>query len=99
MDFQIDLCIAYLSLVNRNGQLLSPWSDVKIATPALLIVGESDYVNKFPGVSHDVEELRKDAPGLERVERVPGGHFFQEESHEQANPVFVAFLQELERNT
>lgn len=68
--------------------------DPKVEGRALLIMGEKDYLFKFPGVEDVIhgDEMKKYVPNLE-VTYVPNGsHFVQEQFPNQVNQLILAFL-------
>lgn len=69
-------------------------ADLELGAPSLLIMGEKDYILKFPGMEEYLrsDELRNYAPDLE-IRFVPNGtHFVQEQFPEQVSPLIVKFL-------
>ncbi|XP_076885432.1 epoxide hydrolase 2-like isoform X3 [Bidens hawaiensis] len=68
--------------------------DPIIKNPMLLILGDKDYVLKFPGVGDYINSgmVKQLATDLE-IEHIPeGSHFVQEQFPEKVNPMIIAFL-------
>ena len=68
--------------------------DPKLEIPALLIMGEKDYVLKFPGIEEYVrsEKVKDYVPKLEIVFLPEGSHFVQEQCPEEVNQLLLTFL-------
>jgi len=68
--------------------------DSVVRVPALFIMGDKDYILKFPGIE-DLsmgEKAKELVPNLE-VKVIPEGtHFVQEQFPEQVNPLILDFL-------
>lgn len=69
-------------------------NDPKVEIPALLIMGEKDYVLKFPEIEDYVrsERVKYFVPKLEIIYLPEGSHFVQEQSPEEVNQLLLAFL-------
>ncbi|XP_020235494.1 bifunctional epoxide hydrolase 2 [Cajanus cajan] len=69
-------------------------SDVKVTIPALLIMGEKDYVYKFPGMEDYIRSgaVKNFVPGLEIVHIPEGSHFVHEQMPEKVNQLIIEFL-------
>lgn len=69
-------------------------NDPKVEIPALLIMGEKDYVLKFPEIEDYVrsERVKYFVPKLEIIYLPEGSHFVQEQSPEEVNHLLLAFL-------
>ncbi|EPS63599.1 hypothetical protein M569_11185, partial [Genlisea aurea] len=90
--FQTPLQVPYRSL---GGNLdLSVWNP-RVDVPALLIVGEKDYVFKFPGMEDYIRggTVKSLVPNLEVIFIPEGSHFVQEQSPHLVNPLILNFLQ------
>ncbi|CAN0852950.1 Epoxide hydrolase A [Linum grandiflorum] len=77
----------------------SIWEDIGIKemivrVPALLIIGEKDYVLKFHGREEFVKsgKAQESVPDLEVVYLPEGSHFVQEQFPEQVNRLICEFL-------
>ncbi|XP_011096255.1 uncharacterized protein LOC105175500 [Sesamum indicum] len=68
--------------------------DPKVEVPALLIMGEKDYVLKFPGIEDYIRSgaVREFVPNLEITFMPEGGHFVQEQSPDEVNDLVLKFL-------
>ncbi|XP_038880906.1 bifunctional epoxide hydrolase 2-like [Benincasa hispida] len=68
--------------------------DPKVEIPALLVMGEKDYVLKFPGIEEYVrsEKVKDYVPKLEIIFLPEGSHFVQEQSPEEVNHLLLSFL-------
>ncbi|XP_073150640.1 epoxide hydrolase 2-like [Henckelia pumila] len=68
--------------------------DPKVEVPALLIMGEKDYVFKFPGIGDYIKSgmVKTFVPKLEIVYLPEGTHFVQEQSPDEVNELIVNFL-------
>ncbi|KAK4439910.1 Epoxide hydrolase A [Sesamum alatum] len=68
--------------------------DPKVEVPALLIMGEKDYVMKFPGIEDYIRsgKVKSFVPNLEITFMPEGGHFVQEQSPDEVNELIVKFL-------
>ncbi|KAK0590503.1 hypothetical protein LWI29_028041 [Acer saccharum] len=72
-------------------------TDPKITAPALLIMGEKDYVLKFPGMEDFVRsgQVKHFMPNLEIEFMAEGNHFVQEQLPEQVNHLIISFLNKI----
>jgi len=76
--------------------LLAPFDGLKVAVPALYIVGDRDPVIKFPGMDRHIADLEKFVPQLRRTIILPGcGHVTQEERAAEVNAAMIDFLRGL----
>jgi len=68
--------------------------DPVVKVPTLLIMGEKDYVFKFPGIEDFIksEKTKELVPNLEVTFIPEGTHFVQEQFPEQVNQLILAFL-------
>ncbi len=87
--FQTALQVPYRTLNERPAI-----KDPRIEAPALLIMGEKDYVFKFPGIGNYVRsgEVKHFVPNLEITYLPEGTHFVQEQSPDQVNQLILTFL-------
>ncbi|PIN16317.1 Soluble epoxide hydrolase [Handroanthus impetiginosus] len=69
-------------------------SDPKVEVPALLIMGEKDYVLKFPGIEDYIRSgtVKSFVPNLEITFMPEGTHFVQEQSPDEVNNLILNFL-------
>jgi len=72
-------------------------SDVKVTIPSLLIVGEKDYVFKFPGMEDYIRSgaVKNFVPDLEITYIPEGSHFVHEQMPEKVNQLIIEFLDKL----
>ncbi|XAR59141.1 Soluble epoxide hydrolase [Bertholletia excelsa] len=68
--------------------------DRKVEAPALLIMGEKDYVFKFPGMEEFIRsgEVKNFVPNLEITYLTEGTHFVHEQFPDQVNQLLIDFL-------
>jgi len=68
--------------------------DPKVEVPAMLIMGEDDYVFKFPGIEDYIRsgEVKTYVPNLETIYVAKGTHFVQEQFPDQVNQLLLTFL-------
>jgi pimeloyl-ACP methyl ester carboxylesterase len=79
--------------ISRNRQLLAAFDGLKIAVPALYIVGESDVVLAFPDMDRLIAGLSETVPLLKQTIVVPAcGHWTQQERPEEVNSAIIEFL-------
>ncbi|OMP07869.1 Epoxide hydrolase-like protein [Corchorus olitorius] len=66
--------------------------DRKITAPALLIMGEKDYVIKFPGLEDYIRsgKIKEFVPDVQFLPE--GTHFVQEQCPEEVNQLLISFL-------
>jgi len=79
--------------LDRNWELLAPFSGAKITQPALFIWGESDPVIEIPGFSTRLERMPNFIPNLHKVAFPGCGHWVQQERATEVNEAMIAFLQ------
>ena len=67
---------------------------LKVEAPALFIMGEEDYVFKFPGMEEYLKsgEVKKYVPNLEIVYLPQGSHFVHEQFPHKVNQLLLDFL-------
>ncbi|KAC9975342.1 hypothetical protein E3N88_45005 [Mikania micrantha] len=92
--FQTPLKVPYRSFGETIGSPQQDPNDLKIKAPALLIMGEEDYVFKFPGMEEYVRsgEVKKYVPNLEIIYLPHGCHFVHEQFPDQVNQLVLNFL-------
>ncbi|KAL8258742.1 hypothetical protein R6Q59_026695 [Mikania micrantha] len=92
--FQTPLKVPYRSFGETIGSPQQDPNDLKIKAPTLLIMGEEDYVFKFPGMEEYVKsgEGRKYVPNLEIIYLPHGCHFVHEQFPDQVNQLVLKFL-------
>ncbi|RZC50940.1 hypothetical protein C5167_019371 [Papaver somniferum] len=97
---------AYASLYEKSGfhtALQVPYRSIneqfginnpKLDVPVLVIMGEKDYVLKFPGMEQYIssEKVKEYVPDMELTSLPEGTHFAQEQFPEQVNELIIKFL-------
>jgi pimeloyl-ACP methyl ester carboxylesterase len=79
--------------IDRNWELLAPWSDARIGVPALFMAGERDLVLKFRGVDKLLAAQPQLVPQLRESILLPGcGHWTQQERPAEVNAAMLRFL-------
>ncbi|KAM7525111.1 hypothetical protein LguiA_015013 [Lonicera macranthoides] len=93
--FQTALQVPYRSF-NEKPNVPDPniLSDPKVDAPALLIMGEKDYVFKFPDMEEYLRSgrVKKYVPNLEIIYVPEGSHFVQEQFPDKVNRQILTFL-------
>ena len=85
--------------VDRNWEMLAPWSGARVTVPALYIAGDQDLVVKFPGMDQFIANLAQFVPKLQATIMLPGcGHWTQQEKPEDVNAALIDFLKSLNLN-
>lgn len=81
-------------LHNRSMHKHLDIPDPKVEVPAMLIMGEEDYVFKFPGIEDYIRsgEVMTYVPNLETIYVPEGTHFVQEQFPDQVNQLLLTFL-------
>ncbi|KAM0072588.1 putative soluble epoxide hydrolase [Helianthus debilis subsp. tardiflorus] len=92
--FQTPLQVPYRSFAENIGSPQQGVDGPKVEGPALLIMGEEDYVFKFPGMEEYLKsgEVKKYVPNLEVVYLPQGCHFVHEQFPDQVNQLILDFL-------
>ncbi|KAJ0018276.1 hypothetical protein Pint_10636 [Pistacia integerrima] len=87
--FQTALQVPYRSFQEDNGV-----AENRVKVPALLIMGDQDYVFKFPGMEDYIRsgKVKQFVPDLEIVYLPEGTHFVHEQLPEQVNQLILIFL-------
>jgi pimeloyl-ACP methyl ester carboxylesterase len=82
--------------IDRNWELLAPWSGAKVSVPALYIAGDRDLVVRFRGMDKLIPNLVQFVPQLQNTTILPGcGHWTQQERPVEVNAALIKFLKEL----
>jgi len=82
--------------IDRNWELLAPWTGARVTVPALYMAGEQDLVVKFPGTEQLIANLGQFVPKLQKTIMLPDcGHWTQQEKPDEVNAAIIAFLNEL----
>nr|XP_043621630.1 epoxide hydrolase A-like [Erigeron canadensis] len=92
--FQTPLQVPYRSFTEAVEYPKQDPANLKVEAPALFIMGEKDYVLKFPGMEDYLKsgEVKKYVPNLEIIYLPEGSHFVHEQSPDQVNQLLVDFL-------
>jgi pimeloyl-ACP methyl ester carboxylesterase len=79
--------------IDRNWELLAPWSGVRVEVPALYVAGDRDLVLLFRGMDQLLPNLKQFIPKLDQTIILPGcGHWTQQERPNEVNAALLAFL-------
>jgi pimeloyl-ACP methyl ester carboxylesterase len=82
--------------IDRNWELLAPWSDAKVTLPALYMAGDRDLVVAFRGMDEVIANLKTFVPQLRETIVLPGcGHWTQQERANEVNAALIRFLNSL----
>ncbi|CAD6258130.1 unnamed protein product [Miscanthus lutarioriparius] len=89
--FRYPMEMPYRSLHKRK-----PIEDPKFQVPVFVVMGEKDYVFKFPGVESVLKDgiMEKFAPDLKITYIPEGSHFVQEQFPDKVNDLLVSFLKD-----
>ncbi|MEA2897032.1 MAG: hypothetical protein QOJ84_2647 [Bradyrhizobium sp.] len=83
--------------IDRNWELMAPWSGAKVTVPALYMAGDRDLVVKFPGMDQLIANLKQFVPKLQNTIILPDcGHWTQQEKPDEVNSALLAFLKSLD---
>lgn len=82
--------------IDRNWELLAPWTGASISVPALYVAGDRDLVVAFPGMDQLLPTLGQYIPRLRGKMLLPGcGHWTQQERPAEVNAAMLDFLKKL----
>jgi pimeloyl-ACP methyl ester carboxylesterase len=82
--------------IDRNWELLAPWSGAKVTVPALYVAGDRDLVVAFRGMDKLLPALKQFVPQLRDTIMLPGcGHWTEQERPSEVNAAMLAFLKSL----
>jgi pimeloyl-ACP methyl ester carboxylesterase len=82
--------------IDRNWELLAPFSGARVMVPALYIAGDRDPVVRFPGMDRLIPNLANFVPQLRATIMLPGcGHWTQQERAADVNTAVIDFLRGL----
>ncbi len=82
--------------IDRNWELLAPYSGALVTVPALYVAGDRDLVVAFRGMNELIANLSQFVPKLQRTLLLPGcGHWTQQERPEDVNAAMIKFLKGL----
>jgi pimeloyl-ACP methyl ester carboxylesterase len=82
--------------IDRNWELLAPFTGAAVTVPALYVAGDRDLVVAFRGMDQLITNLSKFVPRLRRMLMLPGcGHWTQQERAGDVNAAMLDFLRGL----
>jgi pimeloyl-ACP methyl ester carboxylesterase len=82
--------------IDRNWELLAPFSGVPVNVPALYIAGDRDLVVAFRGMDQLIANLADYVPHLHKTIMLPGcGHWTQQERAAEVSAAMIDFLRQL----
>ena len=82
--------------IDRNWELLAPWTGAAVTVPALFVAGERDLVLAFRGMDQVLQTLTRSIPNLRTSMILPGcGHWTQQERPVEVNAAMLEFLKSL----
>ena len=82
--------------IDRNWELLAPWTGAQVTVPALYVAGDRDLVLAFRGMDQLLPALQRFIPNLRRTLILPGcGHWTQQERPAEVNAAMLEFLKDL----
>jgi pimeloyl-ACP methyl ester carboxylesterase len=83
----------YYRNIDRNWELLAPWTGAVIQQPALFIAGTEDHVIRGPTGEQQLKALPTTVPGLKRTLLLKGaGHYIQQERPQEVTTAVLEFL-------
>ena len=81
--------------IDRNWEILAPWTGAKVTVPALYVAGDRDLVVGFRGMDQLLPALQRFVPELRETIMLPGcGHWTQQERASEVNAAMLRFLKE-----
>ena len=82
--------------IDRNWELMAPYSGAQVTVPALYIAGDRDLVVAFRGMDKLIRNLKAFVPQLRETIILPGcGHWTQQERPAEVNAAMIGFLRGL----
>jgi pimeloyl-ACP methyl ester carboxylesterase len=82
--------------IDRNWELMAPYSGASVSVPALYMAGELDLVVAFPRMKEVIADLARYVPQLRGTIMLPGcGHWAQQERPHEVNQALIDFLHAL----
>jgi len=82
--------------IDRNWELLAPYTGAQVTVPALYVAGERDLVVAFPGMDQLIPNLSRFVPQLRQTIMLRGcGHWTQQERPAEVNAAMIEFLRGL----
>ncbi|PKI54619.1 hypothetical protein CRG98_024970 [Punica granatum] len=91
--FRLPLQVPYRTIAREYAV-----TDPKVTAPALLIMGEKDYVLKFPGIEEYIRsgQVKHFVPNLDTIFVPEGSHFIHEQLPQHVNELILGFLNKQE---
>jgi pimeloyl-ACP methyl ester carboxylesterase len=87
----------YYRALDLTHEIVKPYYDIPIETPALFIAGDRDAAFMPKAVRSKVDYLKEIVPGLRGIEILGGiGHWTQQEAPEEVNRLLLHFLAGIE---
>ena len=82
--------------LDRNRELLSCFSGMKVTIPALFMVGSRDVGLSIPGMDQIISEMKNYVPNLRKTIYIENcGHWAQQERPEEVSEGIISFLKDL----
>jgi pimeloyl-ACP methyl ester carboxylesterase len=86
----------YYRNVDRNWELMTTFTGVKVTVPALYVAGDRDMVVSFPGTAELLANLKQFVPALRDIQMLPGcGHWTQQERAGEVSAAIIDFVRGL----
>ena len=86
----------YYRNIDRNWELLAPFTGARVTVPALYVAGDRDLVMAFRGMEELIPNQASFVPQLRRTIILPGcGHWTQQERAAEVNAAMIDFLRSL----
>ena len=80
--------------IDRNWELLAPWTGAKVTVPALFLTGDRDPVLTFRGMDQLLPALERFVPQLRQTVMLAGcGHWTQQERPAEVSAAMLQFLE------
>ncbi|XIA66122.1 alpha/beta fold hydrolase [Bradyrhizobium sp. TZ2] len=87
----------YYRNVDRNWELMGPFTGAPVTVPALYVAGDRDMVVSFPGTDQLLANLKQFVLGLRNIQMLPGcGHWTQQERPHEVNTAIIDFVRSLQ---
>jgi pimeloyl-ACP methyl ester carboxylesterase len=87
----------YYRNVDRNWELMAPFTGAPVTVPALYVAGDRDMVVSFPGTDQLLANLKQFVPALRNIQMLPGcGHWTQQERPHEVNAAIIDFIRSLQ---
>ena len=82
--------------IDRNWELLAPYTGAKVTVPALYVAGDRDLVVNFAGAEQAMAAFQRNVPQLRNRIMLPGcGHWTQQERPAEVSRAMIDFLKAL----